>query len=100
MSLGLLSDCCRLASLLIRRYTGHIERLLPLLLLDESAARVTPAIMLRSWPLIRAFPESPSICKVDVIISKAERDRRKRGGKREIMIFSGDLTPTLFAFPL
>lgn len=63
--------------------------LLLLLQLDESATRVPRALMLRSGPVLRAFPEKQSICKV----GRGEKKKKKK-------IFSGDFTPTHFAFPL
>lgn len=55
--------------------------------------------MLKSGPVIRAFSESQSIFKVDVIRKEEEEEtnRQKRRRKR-IKIFCANFTPTLFAF--
>lgn len=48
--------------------------LLLLLQLDESATRVPRALMLRSGPVLRAFPEKQSICKV----GRGEKKKKKK----------------------
>lgn len=104
-----LSDCCGLATSLTWK-ACRTERVssfpflcllllrLRLLLPDESATRVPRALMLRSGPVIRAFPQSQSICKGRCDRErqngrKTDRQNRRGGGEEEaseIMIFSGD----------